>query len=97
MLFCAISKRWLKNDAARWVRPDAARFLKPGTRPEDVYPALALKYSPNQPRVPAGNLDCGQWTDGDGGWGDAQAQAAAATRETGSNQKRPYDDRLASN
>src|SRR5947209_8759170 len=30
------------------------------------------KYSPNQPRVPAGNPDCGQWTSGGG--------AAARTR-----------------
>lgn len=29
----------------------------------------ALKYSPSQPRVPAGNSDGGQWTDGGGGGG----------------------------
>jgi hypothetical protein len=28
---------------------------------------LARKYSPEQPRVPAGNPDGGQWTDADGG------------------------------
>jgi hypothetical protein len=58
--------RWMRPDAARWIRPDAARFLKPGTDPRDVYPALAQKYSPDQPRVPAGNPDGGQWTDGGG-------------------------------
>jgi hypothetical protein len=26
-----------------------------------------LKYEPNQPRVPAGNPEGGQWTDGTGG------------------------------
>ncbi len=59
-------QRWMRPDALRWIRPDAARFLKPGTDPATVYPALERKYSPNQPRVPAGNPDGGQWTDGDG-------------------------------
>jgi len=58
--------RWMRPDAHRWVRPDAARFLKPGTDVASVYPALERKYSPNQPRVPAGNPDGGQWTDGSG-------------------------------
>jgi hypothetical protein len=31
--------------------------------------AVENKYDPNQPRVPAGNSDGGQWTDGDGGTG----------------------------
>lgn len=57
-------QRWLRPDAARWVRPDAARFLAPGADVAKAFPALARKYSPNQPRVPAGNPDGGQWTDG---------------------------------
>jgi hypothetical protein len=62
--------RWMRPDAHRWIRPDVARFLKPGTDPASVYPALARKYSPNQPRVPAGNgLESGRWTDGEGGIG----------------------------
>lgn len=63
--------RWMRPDANRWVRPDAARFLKPGTDVVSVFPALAsaeTKYSPNQPRVPAGNgNESGRWTDGGGG------------------------------
>lgn len=31
--------------------------------------ALTAKYRPDQPRVPAGNPDSGQWTDGSGGSG----------------------------
>jgi hypothetical protein len=70
-------QRWMRPDAARfirpdgyrWIRPDVARFLKPGTNPADVFPALALKYNPNQPRVPAGNPGGGQWTDGSQGVG----------------------------
>lgn len=61
--------RWLRPDAHRWIRQDAMRFLKPDTDPASVFPALERKYSPNQPRVPAGNPDGGQWTDGGGGGG----------------------------
>jgi hypothetical protein len=56
--------RWLRPDAARWVRPDAARYLTPNADVTAVFPALERKYSPDQPRVPAGNPDGGQWTDG---------------------------------
>jgi hypothetical protein len=56
--------RWLRPDAARWVRPDAARFLPPGADVVKAFPALARKFNPDQPRVPAGNPDGGQWTDG---------------------------------
>jgi hypothetical protein len=59
--------RWMRPDAYRWIRPDAARFLIPGTDPRDVFPALQRKFNPDQPRVPAGNPDGGQWTDGGGG------------------------------
>jgi hypothetical protein len=59
--------RWMRPDAYRWIRPDTARFLTPGTHPYGVYPALQRKFSPDQPRVPAGNPDGGQWTDGGGG------------------------------
>jgi hypothetical protein len=63
--------RFMRPDAHRWIRPDAARFLAPGMDPASVYPALAsaeTKYSPNQPRVPAGNgRESGRWTDGGGG------------------------------
>jgi hypothetical protein len=58
--------RWMRPDAHRWIRPDAARFLVPGTDPREVYPALQRKFNPDQPRVPAGNPDGGQWTDGGG-------------------------------
>ncbi|MFC0241267.1 hypothetical protein [Rhodopseudomonas telluris] len=54
--------RWMRPDADRWVRPDVARFLAPGVRPQDVFPALDRKYNPNQPRVPKGNPDGGEWT-----------------------------------
>ena len=59
--------RWLQPDGGRWIRPDAARFLPPGADVAEAFPALARKYNPNQPRVPAGNSDGGQWTDGGAG------------------------------
>jgi hypothetical protein len=62
--------RWLRPDAARWVRPDAARFLAPGADIAKAFPALARKYNPDQPRVPTGNPDGGQWTDGNAGGGN---------------------------
>lgn len=69
--------RWMRPDAHRWIRPDAARFLRPGTDPARVYPALERKYSPSQPRVPAGNSDGGQWTE-DGGGRDSGGATRAA-------------------
>jgi hypothetical protein len=41
--------------------------LRPRVQAEiDALGALGRKYSPDQPRVPAGNPDGGQWTSGDG-------------------------------
>lgn len=68
--------RWMRPDAACFIRLDAARFLKPGTRVEDVFPMPARKYSPNQPRVPAGSgREIGQWTSGSGALSDAETLA----------------------
>ena len=56
-----------------WARLDAASFLtEDEKRAAAGYSAkgeseTALKYSPDQPRVPAGSSDGGQWTDGGGG------------------------------
>lgn len=57
-------ERWLRPDAARWVRPDIARYLRFGSNVVEAGLPVERKYSPNQPRVPAGNPDGGQWTDG---------------------------------
>lgn len=66
--------RWWRGDAARWVRPDAARWFKPGVDLRGVFPALAHKaFNPNQPRVPAGRPDGGQWTDEEGAPGSGLA------------------------
>ncbi|MGD9839610.1 MAG: hypothetical protein AB7F72_09295 [Afipia sp.] len=71
-------KRWLRPDAHRWVRSDVVRFLVPGAA-ASVYSDVERKYSPNQPRVPAGSgRESGRWTDGNsGGMGGGTASPTA--------------------
>ena len=40
----------------------------------NIHHNLDSKYNPNQPRVPRGNSDGGQWTDGAGGGGTARTK-----------------------
>jgi Phage portal protein len=64
---------------ALWARLNAATFLSVnekragvGYGPVDAAAGagdLAIKFNPDQPRVPAGSEDGGQWTDGGGGGG----------------------------
>jgi hypothetical protein len=51
------AQRWMRPDAERWLRADAERWLRHDRR---------KAYDPDQPRVPAGSPEGGQWT-GDGG------------------------------
>ncbi|EGP07782.1 hypothetical protein CSIRO_2377 [Bradyrhizobiaceae bacterium SG-6C] len=70
-------KRWMRPDAHRWVRSDVARFLVPGAA-ASVYSDIERKYSPNQPRVPAGSgRESGRWTDGGGNGNGSGANPAA--------------------
>jgi hypothetical protein len=55
-------RRWMRLDAFRFVRPDWRRFVKAGFGQELPFALYERKYSPDQPRVPAGNPDGGQWT-----------------------------------
>jgi hypothetical protein len=63
---------WLAHQRRRWMLPDPSRFLRPDhvkwVRPEAAWhPAPQLyecKYSAEQPRVPAGNAEGGQWMSG---------------------------------
>jgi len=71
-------QRWLRPDAYRWVRSDVARFLAPSAA-ACVYSGIEFKYSPNQPRVPAGNgRESGRWTDGSGGGAGNGANLSAS-------------------
>lgn len=67
--------RWMRPNAHLYIREDAHRFMTPGAprhigrdavkyfEPRDLHAEFReRKYSPNQPRVPAGNPGGGQWT-----------------------------------
>jgi hypothetical protein len=56
-------QRWMRPDAARYLRPDAARWMPASLHHYLQAPPYARKYRPDQPRVPAGNPDGGQWTE----------------------------------
>jgi hypothetical protein len=58
-------KRWMRPDAHNFIRPDWRRFVQAGSELAALYESAERKYSPDQPRVPAGGPDGGQWTSGD--------------------------------
>jgi hypothetical protein len=57
----------LAHQKNRFMRPDAHRYLRPDWprwQIQSQETALQRKYSPEQPRVPAGSSDGGQWSSG---------------------------------
>lgn len=71
-------KRWMRPDAHHFVRPDWRRSVQPGSDLSSVFELYESKYSPNQPRVPAGDPAGGQWTSDDGPETDASQTRVAA-------------------
>lgn len=61
-----VNEHWVEHQRRRWMRPDAKRWLQPNRRLWIRPEAIDLKYNPDQPRVPAGNPDGGQWTSENG-------------------------------
>lgn len=59
-------KQAMRPDAHHFVRPDWRRHVKPGSDAAVVFEIYEAKYSPNQPRIPAGSREGGQWTDANG-------------------------------
>jgi hypothetical protein len=57
-------KRWMRPDAHRFVRPDWRRFVRPEFQAGHPFALYERKYSPEQPRVPAGSREGGRWADG---------------------------------
>jgi hypothetical protein len=55
-------RRWMRPNAHLYIQPDAARWLQPNQRLWQKPTYHEQKYSADQPRVPAGNSDGGQWT-----------------------------------
>jgi hypothetical protein len=77
----------MRPDAYRFIRPDWRRFARPGREDEHPFALYEGKYSPDQPRVPAGNREGGQWTNedgggGDGGGGNAEAEGGGGSPES---------------
>jgi hypothetical protein len=63
--------RFMRPDAGRYLRADAFRWQPPGS--VDLA-EVVLKFDPDQPRVPAGSPDGGQWTESDAGDGEGAAE-----------------------
>jgi hypothetical protein len=58
-------KRWMRPDAYRYIRPDWRRFWNAGHENDPLYrfyESVERKFSPDQPRVPVGSSEGGQWT-----------------------------------
>lgn len=77
--------RWMRPDAANFVRPDWRRHVKAGSEAATTLERYERKFRPDQPRVPAGESQGGQWT-ADGGGGvpeapDASSSTAAIQKE----------------
>jgi hypothetical protein len=58
--------RWQRHDAHRFLRPDWQRYVQPGSELAKLSEQIERKYRPDQPRVPAGVREGGQWTDDSG-------------------------------
>lgn len=76
-------RRWLRPNAHLYVRPDAALWQQPNRRIWQAPDLTEQKYSPNQPRVPAGNPTGGQWTTVSSGGGISIAMPAFSGFEDG--------------
>jgi hypothetical protein len=67
----ADAQRFLRPDAQRFLRHDWTRYVQPGFDPLFVHalPEGKANFNPDQPRVPRGHPDGGQWTRAGGGGG----------------------------
>lgn len=82
---------YLTRQRERWTRPNAHLFVRPDwrrsvPRDQDDHPFALYenKYRPDQPRVPAGSQEGGQWTNGgseDGSDGAEQGGGAGGPEE----------------
>ncbi len=62
-------RRWMLPDPSRWLQPDQSKWMRPEAAWQPSPGLHERKYSPDQPRVPAGSAEGGQWTDAGGGGG----------------------------
>jgi hypothetical protein len=61
--------RWMRPDAHRFIRSDWRRYVNPSSTLATLYELYERKYRHDQPRVPAGSREGGQWID------DAQSRS----------------------
>ncbi|MEA2991925.1 MAG: hypothetical protein QOD40_845 [Alphaproteobacteria bacterium] len=81
-------KRWMRPDAHRYIRPDWRRFWNAGHENDPLYrfyESVERKFSPDQPRVPAGSSDGGQWTSD----GSSSNDASPSNETSSSNDASP--------
>ena len=48
-------KRWMRPNAHLFIRPDWRRFVRPRDQEDHLFAQYERKYSPGQPRAPAGS------------------------------------------
>jgi len=94
---------YLARQLERWTRPNAHLFVRPDwrrhtPRDQDDHPFALYerKYRADQPRVPAGSREGGQWT-GDGGGGGASAGGQPSTKPPPIDDPRVISDAVPSN
>jgi hypothetical protein len=76
-------RRWMRPDAHRFVSPTWRRVVRLGSEAAAVFGLYEAKYRPDQPRVPRGVPEGGQWTEdgGAGGAGGGTTELSAASRK----------------
>ena len=57
-------RRFMRPNAHLFIRSDWRRYVSSGHEGELLFSLYERKYRADQPRVPAGSADGGQWTDG---------------------------------
>lgn len=83
----AIKSQAIEHEIKRFMRADWRRYWKPGHEDDllyRVYESIERKYRPDQPRLPAGRSDGGQWTNDDGAGGDSASHPSTTEPTAGS-------------
>jgi hypothetical protein len=87
-------RRWMRPNAHLFIRPDWRRYVRPGFEHDFAFELYERKFSPDQPRVPAGSSDGGQWTSESGGTGGEPSPGSTTepTAGSGRNDSRVLSD-----
>jgi hypothetical protein len=76
-------RRWMRPDAHRFVSPTWRRVVQSGSEAAAVFGLYEAKYRPDQPRVPRGVPEGGQFAD-EGSGGGASSDRSNRIRVAGS-------------